>query len=293
MKNIDTLPQDIDNLFIEKRGANEDLLQGFLNTVGDTMRRRLRDMPEEAFRLRFSRLGTPDRKLWFEANTASVERSSKNALRFIYGDLVEALVLYLAKEAGHTVEDEQKEVVIDGVVGHQDAKIDGVTSDVKSASSFAFKKFLQGTLYKDDPFGYMAQLSGYMQADDNKEGAFVAVNKESGEITVLRVHAMDTICTKSRIQRMREVLELPEPPEEKCYEPQEFGKSGNLTLNKNCSYCPFKDLCWKDANNGTGLRKFKYSNGIVDFVKVVETPRVEEITSIQGLTTEGEQDELA
>lgn len=63
----------------------------------------------------------------------------------------------------------------------------------------------------------------------------------------------------------------------KCYDPVPDGKSGNLKLNSNCSYCAFKDKCWASANNGQGLRKFRYSNGIQEFVEVFNTPRVEEI----------------
>ena len=59
----------------------------------------------------------------------------------MYGDIIETLVLWLARQAGHEVKWEQKEVSIDGVTGHIDAVIDGVLADLKSCSPFSYKKF--------------------------------------------------------------------------------------------------------------------------------------------------------
>ena len=42
-----------------------------------------------------------------------------------------------------------------------DCKIDGIVTDVKSASSFGFKKFKDGQLAIDDPFGYIDQIKAY------------------------------------------------------------------------------------------------------------------------------------
>jgi hypothetical protein len=48
-------------------------------------------------------------------------------------------------------------------VGHQDAIIDGVLVDCKSASGVGFDKFKYNKLAEDDPFGYVAQLSATQQ----------------------------------------------------------------------------------------------------------------------------------
>jgi hypothetical protein len=50
-----------------------------------------------------------------------------------------------------------------------------------------------------------------------------------------------------------------------------------MKLGINCSYCPFKEDCWKDANGGMGLRKFIYYNGPVWLTHVEREPKVEEI----------------
>ena len=46
-----------------------------------------------------------------------------------------------------------------------DCKIDGVVTDVKSVSTFGFKKFKDGSMALDDPFGYVAQIKGYAHSE--------------------------------------------------------------------------------------------------------------------------------
>jgi hypothetical protein len=62
-------------------------------------------------------------------------------------------------------------------------------------------------------------------------------------------------------------------PPDRCYSDVPDGKSGNRKLAAGCAYCDFKVECWKDANDGKGLRKFKYSNGSRFFTKIVKRPQ--------------------
>ena len=64
----------------------------------------------------------------------------KNLIAFLFGDIVEEVVLFLARAAGHEVTDEQKEIEINGVRGHIDGRVDGLPVDVKSASSYSYRK---------------------------------------------------------------------------------------------------------------------------------------------------------
>lgn len=281
-KTLDTLIADIHGLFEVDHTINEDNLKAFADNIAESVKNRLEaiqtwDNPT----LRVSKLGTPNRKMWYEMNrTQENENSTIDAatcLKFMYGDIVEELLLLMIKEAGHKVEGEQGEIEIDGVVGHRDCKIDGITVDIKSASSYGFKKFKDGTLHQDDPFGYIAQISTYCKADNSPYGAFLAMNKENGELTLLNIDPIDMINPSHRIAELREVIEQDTPPEEKCYAPKPFGKTGNMTLATGCNYCPFKEMCWSGANGGNGLRKFRYSNGIKYLTEVVNEPRVEEV----------------
>jgi len=42
-------------------------------------------------------------------------------------------------------------------------------------------------------------------------------------------------------------------------------------------YCRHNRVCWSDANEGRGIRTFKYASGKRHLVKVAKTPEVEEI----------------
>jgi hypothetical protein len=191
---------------------------------------------------------------------------------------MEALILFLIKEAGHSVEDEQKEVEIGGIKGHMDARIDGVITDVKTASRYGMKKFEDAlTLALDDPFGYIGQISGYAQACGDDRAAFLAINKESGEIKVCTVSGNQMINAEERVSHVKTVLNSDTPPP-RCYDSVPEGKSGNLGLAKGCSFCDHKFECWADANGGAGLRGFRYANGVKYLTHVAKTPNVEEVT---------------
>ena len=53
--------------------------------------------------------------------------------------------------------------------------------------------------------------------------------------------------------------------------------SKNMKLCTSCSYCSYKEECWKDANDGVGIRTFLYSGGPVYLVRVEDVPRVTEV----------------
>ena len=181
----------------------------------------------------------------------------------------------LVRMAGHKVTDEQKEVTVQGVVGHMDCKINGQVVDVKTASRFAFNKFRDGRLAQDDPFGYLGQLAGYERAEGTEGGGFLVLNKESGELCMYIPDDLDKPNIDTKITDLLPALELDTAPE-LCYDPIADGKKGNMKLPKGCSWCKYKYDCHKDANDGQGLRTFKYSNGLTYLTKVVVEPKVEE-----------------
>jgi hypothetical protein len=188
-------------------------------------------------------------------------------MKFLYGDILEIILLYLAKEAGHDVSDEQGEVERDGVLGHIDAVIDGHVIDVKSASPFAFKKFEENRVHEDDPFGYVAQLSGYCH-EYELPGAFLAINKEQGGIALspLEPELIEANPPGPAIARQREAVENDHVV--RCFDAVPDGKSGNEKLGLQCSYCSYKKDCWP------GLRAFNYSGKPRFLTKVVREPDV-------------------
>lgn len=230
------------------------------------------------FSLRMSNIGRPARQLWYEYNLPSESSppSPATQVKFLYGHILEEIVLMLVRAAGHKVSDEQKEIDVRGIKGHIDCKIDGEVVDVKTASKIAFNKFREGRLREDDPFGYMSQLAGYEEAEKSSEGGFLVINKESGELCLYRPEELDKPNVSKQIQDVRKALKLATPPA-RCYESVPDGKKGNMKLNRNCNYCSYKFECHKDANNGRGLRAFKYANGPTYLTHVEVAPRVEEI----------------
>ena len=284
-KHISTLATDIKHLISEisnGKPANmtEENMDVFLKNIKEAML--AWNTPpvrtDKEGKLRMSVLGKPARQLWYDKHSPKDRKDEDSGLnlKFLYGHIIEHLVLYLAELAGHKIEDQQKKVEIDGVTGHIDSKIDGEICDVKSASPFSFKKFQSGEIVGDDPFGYHAQLSGYETAMGTKAGGFLVVDKSSGDICFYKPEDMAKPNVKSLIKNLRTTLEQDTPPE-KCYE-FKTEKNGNKTLAIGCMFCPHKWECHSDTNDGKGLRVFKYSNKNVMLADVVKQPLVEEIT---------------
>ena len=221
--------------------------------------------------LRFSSIGKPTRQLWYASRMSNKAEPLHGATRikFLYGDIIEHLLLLLIKTAGYKVTDEQGKKEISDITGHMDAKVNDVVVDIKSASQYSFDKFVKGTIFDDDPFGYIAQLSGYADGDD--EAAFIVMNKVSGQIHVCHIDSMEMIDFKKKVKDVKSLMKKNSPPE-RCYPDIPDGKSGNRKLGTGCSYCDFKIECWKDSNNGKGLRKFKYSNGSRFFTHIKKRP---------------------
>jgi hypothetical protein len=226
-----------------------------------------------------SSIGKPARQLWYDKHSPKDRKDEDTGLnlKFLYGHIIEHLVLYLAELAGHKIKDQQRKVEVSGVSGHIDSIIDGEVCDVKSASPFSFKKFQSGEIVGDDPFGYHAQLAAYEEGCDTKAGGFLVVDKSSGDICFYKPDDMAKPNVKSLIKNLRESLEKDTPPE-KCYE-FKTEKNGNKTLATGCMFCPHKWECHSDANGGKGLRVFKYSNKNVMLAEVVKEPNVDEITN--------------
>ena len=284
MKTIDTLVEDIYNLFepsIVNKISEEDLekhLKEFTKSVTNNIKIVLNEQPKKQRKLSLSSIGKPTRQLWYDKHSNSEARplAPSTRIKFLYGHILEDLLILLSRVAGHTVTEEQKEVEVEGIKGHQDCKIDGILVDCKSASGYAFKKFANNKLADDDPFGYIAQISAYSEGNGVKEAYFLAIDKQHGNIALTRVHDMEMINAKERVQYLKGALESKTIPD-RCYSDIPEGVSGNRKLAIGCVFCPHKRECWSDANNGQGLRAFKYEKGTTYLSHVAKEPRVQEI----------------
>lgn len=288
-KSIDTLVTDIYGLL--DKGVDftpdPDSLKKFTDNMAQHMHSTLAssNRPREKGKLWFSDLGEKcGRKTWYKWNSNQmVEPLAGHTIhKFMYGDLIEEQVLFLAREAGHIVEREQERVSHDfangwTLSGRIDAVIDGVLVDVKSVSSYGYKKYTsEGLLPTNDSFGYRYQLGGYSAflPDILSEGepSIVFVDKQNGHINVVT----PTIPTPQEIELDVEQVVYTVGTKSvskiaRGYTDEPFGKSGNRKLGIECSYCPYKKECWP------GLRTFIYSYGPVHMTEVNNEPKVPEV----------------
>ena len=279
-KTIKTLKQDIEHVLNTGEGYTKEISEWVGEQVAQATLRQLTEKRDTKGTLRMSNLGTPcERKLWYSVQEFSpnvreaLQPYAKN--KFIFGDIIEAWTLGLVMASGHKLEGMQDVLYIDGIRGSRDCVIDGITFDVKSASTFGMNKFKDNGLLKDDPFAYLSQLSSYVYAGkddpiviDKNRGGFLAVDKQHGHVVVDIYDFTERLEEKpSEVLRKKSVVaSKKEPP--RTFEDVPDGKSGNMRLDTFCSYCEYKFSCFE------GLKKYVYSNGPRYLTKVVREPRV-------------------
>ena len=273
-KTLSSLVEDIYKTLENCEKISQEDIDLLSSSITNTIVNRLSQSSKRRDHLSLSSIGKPLRRLWYdliepeEAETVP----AYNRLKFLSGDIIEDIVLWLAQVSGHKVEGRQKEVIHHGIVGHIDSIIDGEVVDIKSASQRSYMKFARGTLTEDDPFGYLAQIQSYDEEVGKGHPAFLAMNKVTGELCLYQPDKdFDLPDTKQLIENCKQALVSDTPPEQRCYQDVPDGKSGNRCLDKGCSFCPYKKKCWP------GLRAFNYATGIKYLTQVVKTPNVEEI----------------
>lgn len=279
MKNINTLIKDVQDVL----RTNNRLLADHLSEdiVGEVRPRIHAAFTDKDFggALRLSAMGEKcPRQLWASVHAPSFQEPlpAHARLKYTYGHLIEALLIALAKAAGHEVTGEGDVLYVDGVKGHRDCVIDGCVVDVKSASSLGYLKFKDKSISTNDPFGYLDQLDGYLvgsQRDDLvrvKDRAYLwACDKTLGHMCLYE-HRIRPDRIRARIAEYQGIVASNEPPKCTCRTVAD-GKSGNLKLDMRASYNPYKWFC------NPNLRCFLYASGPVYLTKVVRTPDVAEV----------------
>lgn len=281
MSSIYSLIPDIKH-FIE---TNEDWYEQVSDLNKQQEKNRVRSTGHEPRRgLRLSGLGDRcPRALWYSIHHPELaERTAAtDKFKFSYGHIIEQMALSLCRLAGHSVEGEQDELVVDGICGHRDAVVDGCILDVKSCSGAKFDQYRKGFLVEaTDAFGYLYQLDGYVvgsAADPlvsvKDRGYLLFVDKEHGGM-VLHEHYARPVLLRSRIEAFKAIIGNSSPPPCGCgLKP--VGSSGNIGLDTRANYNPYKHLCFPE------LRTFQYKDGpdvkLIHLVKVVREPDVPEI----------------
>jgi hypothetical protein len=280
-KTIDTLVEDMENVILGNNGWSHALGQEMADTIAIQSRDRFKEPQEPRGYLSMSSLGTPcNRKLWYKINQTdtAIPLRANALLKFFYGDMIEELALCIAQQAGHIVTGQQDRMDAHGIKGSRDCVIDGMTVDVKSASPYSFKKFQEGNLREQDPFGYISQLSSYVYAakddilvTDKTHGAFLVIDKVNGHICLDVYDFTEELKTKeAEIKAIKEMVKEKTPPPRGFEDVPQSKTSPNMKLGMECSYCEFKKACWP------GLKMFAYSHGPMYLTKIKKELRVEE-----------------
>jgi hypothetical protein len=282
MKTIDTLVEDIESVIYGQGGWNKSVAEAMGKSIADTANKRFSKPQEPRGYLSLSSIGTPcKRKLWYKINKPGFGEplDAKMLLKFFYGDMIEELILAMVDASGHELKGSQDRLNVHGIRGHRDAVIDGMTVDVKSCSPFAFKKFKDGELRDNDPFGYISQLSSYVYAakddplvTDKTRGAFLAIDKVNGEICLDVYDFTEELKTKEQEMLAAKDLVAGDIPTERIPPVPASKSSPNTKLDKSCQFCEYKKACWPN------LKMYQYSYGIEYLVHVEKPPKVPEVT---------------
>ena len=274
---------DIYALFQEGKEFTEEDTKRLAERLASTITKKFKPRvgKQRPEKIRPSNLGQPARKLWFDINTLpeEFEWSPQMLLNFLYGDMCEEVMLWLAEQAGHHVDHLQHPVNGYGLRGYMDCTIDGHTVDAKSAFAKNFIKFRDGSIRGEyqDPYGYIGQLSYYDQVrkggvQEPSTAYFFAFDKV-GQLALTPIFHVEQPNIEERVKYLNEAMSKDTPPEEKCYPDEPDGKSGNRKLHLQCTRCKHKWNCWK------GLRAFDYKPATRYLTHVEVEPRVKELSN--------------
>ena len=241
------------------------LVEEFGEACKNALLKLFEDQRRNKFEPRMSNIGRPLCQLQMEAKGVKGEGQPYNVkVRNTFGDIIEALAIFIMKSAGVNIKNEQKKVKYkfngSEVEGKQDVEIDEKIWDIKSASPYSFEKkfgeeggFLE--VVKEDSFGYASQGFLYGESQNKKFGGWIAINKSTGEWTVCETPAMIEPHKTEALKKAKDNLKAlkDKVPFKRQYDDiaETFrGKpTGNRVLGFVCSYCPYKLPCW-----GSGLK---------------------------------------
>ena len=250
----------LDKVSKEPVKISDKLVEEFGEACKESLRKQFSEERREKFQVRMSNVGRPLCQLQMEAQNVKGEGQHYNVkMRNTFGDLIEALAMFVLKSSGVEIEDEQKKVKYkfndSEIEGRLDVKIDQKVWDIKSASPYSFeKKFGEAggfeEIAKEDAFGYIPQ--GYLYSESEKVpfGGWIVINKSTGEWLVCEVPLADDQYKKDALELANKNTKAIKSkiPFKRCYNDIEetfrTKKTGNKVLGTICSFCPYKLPCW-------------------------------------------------
>ena len=239
---------------------SDKLVEEFGEACKSALRKQFSEERRREFKPRMSNIGRPLCQLQMEAKNVKGEGQPYNVkMRNTFGDLIEALAVFVLKSAGVDIEDEQKNVKYkfngSSIEGRLDVKIDKKVWDIKSASPYSFEKKFGASggfeeVVKDDAFGYVSQGYLYSESEKLPFGGWIVINKSTGEWVVCKTPLIDDQYRVKALQDAKENLKAlrNKVPFKRCFndieETYRTKKTGNRTLGMICGFCPYKLPCW-------------------------------------------------
>jgi len=258
--------------FLEKAVRGEvtlpkHLVKEFKESCGTAVEKQFSKQRNEPEKLRMSGLGKPVCQQQLGLQQLPKQSSYNNIMRFLFGDLIEAVAMLVMKASGIKIIAEQKpcELVLNGekIKGTLDVILDedgeNKVWDIKSASPYAFDyKFKRGyeAIKDDDAFGYIMQGHLYGEANDIPFGGWIVVNKSTGEWAVVHAPEDQMEERKQIIQQANDTVKairtqkfkVPFKAEWETYKDKgEVIRTRNKLMPKMCTFCDYKSHCWKNA----------------------------------------------
>ena len=265
----------------------DELIEEFGDSCKALLVKLFNEAREKDFRLRMSNIGKDLRQLHLDKLYGEAEVSPQAKLNFIFGDIIEALIMTLLKTAGVEFIGESGEAKLnisgEELKGEYDAIYkdqitgDNYLIDIKSASPYSFdNKFKDYETLKDgDSFGYRLQGFGYDAAQKDTQstcfkGWFV-VNKVNGEFKFVEVpEDIYPVEWNEAIRDIAEVVEhfrddKPLPPCPGVKKELWRGKeTGEVILadgpKEPCRWCKRKDKCHPEGElrKSPGVKWYTY-----------------------------------
>ena len=250
----------LDKVSKEPVEISDKLVEEFGEACKSALRKQFAEERRSKFEPRMSNIGRPLCQLQMESKNVKGEGQPYNVkMRNTFGDLIEALAIFVLKSSGVVIEDEQKNVKYkfgeSDIKGRLDVSIDKKVWDIKSASPYSFEKKF-GTLggfeevVKDDAFGYASQGYLYSASEKIPFGGWIVINKSTGEWTVCETPLADDQYREKALDDAEKNLKALKnnEPFKRCYNDIEetfrTKKTGNKVLGTVCSFCPYKLPCW-------------------------------------------------
>ena len=246
--------QYLENATSGNSAMSQENIEQVANDIKDALNRQFNTKRDDKFRLRMSNIGRPSCQLWFEKNKpeTALPKPTTFIMNMMIGDIVEAVFKAVLREANVKFENSDTVTLeIDEkttISGSYDLVMNDAVDDIKSASDWSYKYKFDSyeSLHSGDSFGYVGQLAGYAKASNKKAGGWWVVNKANGHFKYVRANIdmdkeLDKIKTNIKATESNDLV--------RCFEPESEsfrGKpTGNMVLNKNCTFCSYRQSCWE------------------------------------------------